>query len=186
MLTEKQGLFLLKLARETIESFVRKKKIKKPSSYDSVFEKKQGVFCTLEENGELRGCIGLPYAVKPLIEAVMEAAMSSTQDPRFPPLAENELKKITIELSVLTEPEEIKERGRDVLKVIEPHKDGLIMKYGYNSGLFLPQVWDELADKEEFLTHLCFKAGLPPDYWLRPDIRLYRFHVQAFKEKQEK
>lgn len=181
MLTEKQGLFLLKFARRTIECFIRNEDTPLPDSYSDEFDEKRGVFVTLEKDGNLRGCIGLPYPDKPLIDAVRDAACSAARDPRFPPLGEKELDLVTVEVSVLTKPEKIEFKG-DLLEKIEPGKDGLILKKGWNSGLFLPQVWEQLPDKRQFLENLCHKAYLPNGAW--KDAEIYRFRVQAFKEKR--
>jgi len=185
MLTEAQGKFLLRLARKTIEEFVSNRKTSKPEKYDAIFDEKRGVFCTLEEKYgsryELRGCIGLPYPSTKLIDAVIEAAKSSTRDPRFEPLTKSELSKIRIELSILTQPE-LLTRGKKILDKLKPHEDGLILQCRGASALFLPQVWEELPDKEIFLQNLCLKAGLPPDEWMNDSCIFYVFHVQAFKE----
>lgn len=188
MLTEEQGKFLVKFAREVIENFVRGKNISKPKNYPKIFDEKRGVFVTLEKypSKDLRGCIGLPYPEKPLIDAVKEAAVSATHDPRFPPLDESELDKITVEVSILSKPEKINfKKPEELLEKIELGKDGLILKKGWNSGLFLPQVWEKLPDKKQFLEQLCYKAGLyDKDAWKTSEI--YRFQVQAFKEKKPK
>ncbi|MCD6557925.1 MAG: AmmeMemoRadiSam system protein A [Candidatus Aenigmarchaeota archaeon] len=183
MLTEEQGEFLVKLARRIIESFVRNEKIEKPKNIKPFMNEKRGVFCTLTKNGKLRGCIGLPYPTHKLVDAVVEAAVGSTQDPRFPSVTEDELKDIKIEISVLTTPKKIDATGEEILEKIKPKEDGLIIKYGFNQGLFLPQVWEELPNKTEFLDHLCLKAGLAPGYWKKPGVEFYGFRVQAFKEK---
>ena len=186
MLTKGEGKFLVRFARETIEKFVRGERVSLPNVYPEKFKEPRGVFVTLEKypSGELRGCIGLPYPEKPLIEAVREAACSATQDPRFPPLSEGELDKITVEVSVLTKPEKIEFKSpEELLEKITPGKDGLILKRGWNSGLFLPQVWKQLPDKVQFLENLCYKAGIwDKDAWKNAEI--YKFRVEAFKEKE--
>lgn len=184
MLTEEQGSFLVKFARQTIASFVRHRETNLPKKYPKEMDELRGVFVTLEKNGELRGCIGLPYPEKPLIDAVRDASCSAARDPRFPPLTEKELDRITIEVSVLTVPEQIRfKTPEELLEKIEPGKDGLILKKGWTSGLFLPQVWEQLPDKLSFLGNLCYKAGLSdPNCWKKAEI--FRFRVQAFKEKK--
>lgn len=182
MLTQEEGLSLVRLARKTIESFVRNEPIDKPKDHKPFMDKKRGVFCTLTKHGQLRGCIGLPYPTHKLVDAVVEAAMGSAEDPRFPAVTEDELKHIKIEISVLTEPKKIEASGEEILKNIKPNEDGLIIKHGFNQGLFLPQVWKELPSKTEFLDHLCLKAGLAPGYWKKPGVTFYGFRVQAFKE----
>jgi len=179
---------ILKIARKAVENWVRKKiKIKPPAKCPERLKEKKGVFVTLYKKvmgkEELRGCIGLPYPTKPLIEAIIEAAISACEDPRFTPVREDELRDLIIEVSILTTPKRIEfSSTRELLEKIRPFKDGLIIKKGLNSGLFLPQVWEELPTKEEFLSHLCMKAGLPPGCWLEPGIEVYRFEVEAVKE----
>ncbi len=180
MLSEEDGKFLLRLARKTIENHVNNKKTQMPDSYPEPLNEKRGIFCTLNKsvNGErqLRGCIGIPYPVKPVIEAVIEAARGSCEDPRFPPMSKEELDEVKIEISVLTEPELIEDFSPDKVN----NKDGLILEYGPYSGLFLPQVWEQIPDKNEFLDSLCLKAGISPGMW--KDARIYKFNVQVFEE----
>ena len=184
----KSKKFLLKLARRAVEMWVRKRvKISPPTKHPEELDKKAGVFITLYKKvlgrEELRGCIGLPYPTKRIIEGVIEAAVSACNDPRFAPVREEELKDIFIEVSVLTKPEKMEFKNtKELLERIEPYKDGLIIKFGMNSGLFLPQVWEELPTKEEFLSHLCMKAGLSPGCWLQPAVEFYRFRVESIKE----
>ena len=180
--------FLLKLARRAVETWVRKRvKISPPARHPEELDKKAGVFVTVYKKvlgrEQLRGCIGLPYPVKPLIEGVIEAAVSACNDPRFAPVREEELKDMVIEVSVLTKPEKIPfKTTEELLETIQPYKDGLIIKLGMHSGLFLPQVWEELPTKEEFLSHLCMKADLPAGCWLQEGAEFYRFRVEAIKE----
>lgn len=184
MLSKEQGSFLVNFARETIKRFVSGEETPLPKKYPKEMDKLRGVFVTLEEDGELRGCIGLPYPDKPLIDAVRDAACSAARDPRFSALTERELKNVKVEISVLTKPEQVKfSSPEDLLKKIKPGRDGLILKKGWFSGLFLPQVWEHLPRKQQFLENLCYKAGLSdPDGWKKAEI--FRFRVQAFKEKK--
>lgn len=185
-LTKKQGEFLVRFARNTVTHFVKGEETRLPGKYPKEFDELRGVFVTLERfpSGDLRGCIGLPQPEKPLIDAVRDAACSSARDLRFPPLGEEELKKVTVEVSVLTKPEQIIFSGpAELLEKIEPGKDGLILKKGWSSGLFLPQVWEQLPEKEKFLENLCYKAGLRDgECWKKSEIQ--RFRVQAFRERE--
>jgi len=146
-----------------------------------------GVFVTIETYPakELRGCIGYPYPFKELTNSVVECAISSaTGDPRFPAMSRKELDNCTIEISVLTVPEIIKVGSpKEYPEKIKVGRDGLIVEYGYFSGLLLPivpveQKWNE----EEFLCQTCYKAGLPLDMWLSPKVKIYCFQSQVFKE----
>ncbi len=185
MIEKEHGNFLLEFARDTIENFVKGNETILPDKYPKELDQLRGVFVTLEKypSGELRGCIGIPYPEKPLIDAVRDAACSAAKDPRFSPLKKEELDKITIEVSILTEPEKIDfSSPRDLLEKIKPNVDGMIIEKGWNSGLFLPQVWEKIPDKKQFMENLSYKAYLPPDAW--KDSSIYRFRVKSFKEKE--
>jgi len=184
MLTSEEGKFLLKLARETIEKFVNNERIEKPPRYPKSLDEKRGIFCTITEDGDLRGCIGLPYPIKPLIDALIDSSQSVCEDPRFESLRGDELNKIKIEVSVLTEPKLITvEKPEQYLEKIRIGKDGLIIQSGPYSGLLLPQVASEHNwGVEEFLNYLCLKAGLLPNKWKDPEARIYKFQAQIFRE----
>ena len=119
-----------------------------------------------------------------MIEALIEAAISVCNDPRFPPLSEDELNQITIELSILTEPELIKVKDpREYLEKIEIGKDGLIIKRGVFSGLLLPQVAVEQEwSVEQFLENICLKAGLTIDSWMDENSKIYKFQAEIIHE----
>jgi len=181
----KDGKIAVRLARDSIENFIKEgiiiESIKKPP-----FDKKMGVFVTINKNEDLRGCIGYPYPIKALGDAIVDAAISAaTQDPRFPSLKKDELDKINIEVTILSEPQRLEIKNRkDLPKMIKIGQDGLIVKKGFYQGLLLPQVpveWD--WEPEEFLCQTCFKAGLPPDCWLDEDTEIYKFEGQIFEEK---
>ncbi len=175
---------LIGIARKTINSYVKEGKKECPDSYPEELNFNAGVFVTINENNELRGCIGVPYPEMKLIDALCEAAVSATQDPRFLPIKEKELKNIKIEISILTPPEKIEANDpMDYINEIKPGIDGLIIEKGGASGLFLPQVWKEIPDKREFLNELCLKAGLPKNTWENEKINLYRFHAYIINEE---
>lgn len=137
----------------------------------------RGAFVTLHKHGQLRGCIGLIEAVKPLAETVQEMARAAAfRDPRFPPLTPEELPAIDIEISVLTPFRRITDVGE-----IEVGKHGLMIEKGYNRGLLLPQVATEYKwDRETFLRQTCLKAGLPPEAWKEPDCKIFIFSAEIF------
>lgn len=176
--------FVIKFTRSVIENFVKFHKVLKiPKDYPKELEEKRGVFVTLYKDSFLRGCVGIPYPVRSIIENLKDAAVSTTMDPRFLPLTESELKDIKIEVSVLTEPEIIRVKNySEYLDKIKEGVDGLIIKKNGNEGLFLPQVWKEIPDKVKFLENLCMKAGLPPDEWKSQDMKIYKFQVEAITE----
>jgi uncharacterized protein (TIGR00296 family) len=185
MLSLSEGRELVKLARKTVEDYLKNGK---PKIKETEFKEKRGIFVSIHTFPDhlLRGCIGYPYPVLRLGEVVQRASISAAfKDPRFPPLTEDELKKIIFEVSVLTLPKliRVKDPG-EYPKKIKASEDGLIIEYGSYNGLLLPQVWEKIPDKEEFLATLCWKAGLTPDYWKGRDTKIYRFEVQAFAEKE--
>jgi uncharacterized protein (TIGR00296 family) len=176
--------FVLKLVRRVIESYVKTgKKIAVPKDYPEELNKKSGVFVTLYKKDMLRGCIGLPYPQKPLIEGLIEAAASACKDPRFKPVEKKELKDIRIEVSILTEPVLIENHCKNYKKEIEIGKHGLILRRGAFGGLFLPQVPVEQDwNLEQYLENLCCKAGLTADCWLDPLSKLYKFEAKVFSK----
>ena len=186
MLSQEEGNFLLKLAREAIKTYLKDRKIiGVPANTPASLKEHVGTFVTIHRNKELRGCIGYPEPIKSLVNAVIEVAISSaTADPRFPPMTLDELDKVEIEVSVLTKPELIQvESPKDYLKEIRIGVDGLIVEKGLYRGLLLPQVATEWCwSVEEFLCNTCMKAGLPPDCWLSEDVKIYRFNTQIFQE----
>ncbi len=144
----------------------------------------RAVFVTLTKNGELRGCIGTILPREPLDQAVIHAARSAAvEDPRFPAVRPAELKDIKIEISVLTVPRrlECKSAG-EVLSALRPGIDGVVLSVDGSQSTFLPQVWEQLPDKEDFLDHLARKAGLPASAWKSDQAVFEVYQVEAFKE----
>ncbi|MFH8086760.1 MAG: AmmeMemoRadiSam system protein A [Candidatus Aenigmatarchaeota archaeon] len=183
-----KGKILVKLARRSVENFFEKNKLEIEETEEKEFKEKKGVFVTIETypENELRGCIGFPLPYFSLYEAVQRAAVSSAfEDFRFEPLRKEELKKVVFEVSILTKPELIKVRKpEEYLEKIEGGKDGLILEYRSFSALYLPQVWDVIPEKEKFLESLCLKAGLHSNAWKEKGVKIFRFRVEAFKEKE--
>ncbi len=188
MLSLKDGEFLVKLARKAVEVYLREGKIiDPPEEVSEKLKEKRGVFVTINtfKPKELRGCIGFPEPIYPLVEATIKAAIhSATEDPRFPPMMEEELDNVVFEVSVLTKPELIVVKDvREYPKKIKVGRDGLIVERGFLKGLLLPQVPVELGwDEEEFLSQCCLKAGLMPDAWLEKDTKIYKFQAEVFEE----
>lgn len=172
---------LLSLARRRIAAHLADKKWSYTPPEDIPELKMHApAFVTLTKNGRLRGCIGYIVARGELWRAVEEMAFAAAfQDNRFPQLAPGELDSIRIEISVLSPMTDAKPEQ------IVPFKHGVVVRRGRRSGLFLPQVWEQLPDKEQFMAYLCLeKAGLPADAWKQPDTSLQIFTVFAFEEKQ--
>ena len=185
MLKLDEGKKAVVFARDVIEEYVKNSSILN-SSLDGPFIENQGAFVTIHTypNHDLRGCIGIPLPIMSLNNAITEGAKSATRDPRFPPLEENELNNIIIEVTILTKPETINvDQPQDYLKEIEIGRDGLIVEQGYFRGLLLPQVPVEQGwDIEEFLSHTCMKAGLMPDAWYDKNTKISKFSGQVFTE----
>ena len=189
MPTEEEGEEGLKLARAAIVEQLRENsKIQAPDNLPVSFEEKRGVFVTLNKHENLRGCIGYPYPIFKLKDAIIDAAISAAlNDPRFPPVALDEFKDVTIELTILTTPQVLKVEPEKLPEQIEIGKHGLIVKRGIYQGLLLPQVATENKwSAEEFLCQTCWKAGLPQDAWLLKDTEVSTFEGQIFKEKNDK
>jgi len=140
-------------------------------------------FVTLTIGGELRGCIGSLVAYQPLKDDVRQNARAAAfEDPRFYPLSVEEFDKIHIEVSVLSPPEPMPFSTREeALSMLRPGVDGVILSAARRRATFLPQVWDELPDPEEFISHLLRKAGLPATFW-DDSVRIERYTVTAFEE----
>jgi len=188
---EKEKSFLLGLARETIEYGVQNNhklpEIEIPKELE-LFREKKGVFVTLKKDRKLRGCIGNILPVYPLFEAVIRNANSAAfEDPRFYPLTESELKDIKIEISILTIPEKIQFNGYEELKkLVRPNIDGVVLKYGFKSATYLPQVWEEVSNPDEFFFSLAMKAGLNPSVLYSPNIEIETYQVESFSEEDFK
>jgi len=182
-----EGKKLVFFARKNIESYLNTMKNIEAKDIPDSFQANCGVFVTLHTypNYNLRGCIGYPEPVLPLIDALLDASVSSaTRDPRFPKVRPDELKNLVIEVTVLTPPELIKVGSTDEYpSKVEVGRDGLIVESGYRKGLLLPQVpIEEKWDSEDFLCHTCQKAGLPLDCWMEKNTKIYKFHGQIFSE----
>jgi len=189
--TLEEGTFLVKLSREVVTRYLSMAKgAPRPSPPSSRLNAPSGVFVTINSisNGEraLRGCIGYPLPVMPLIEATTDAAISaSTNDPRFSPIQPDELKEVVFEVSVLTPPMLLRPKSpSDYPRLIKVGRDGLMVERGYYKGLLLPQVPVEFGwDAETFLAECCMKAALPPDAWLTKGTKIYSFHAEIFAEE---
>jgi AmmeMemoRadiSam system protein A len=177
-----QQINLLKLARKTISDKLGiSSGIESPDFSDEIFNEKSGAFVTIHIKGNLRGCIGYIQGVKPVPETIMEMSISAAfKDPRFTPLTKEEYNDIDIEISLLSPIEEVSD-----IDEIQVGRDGLIITKGYNRGLLLPQVPLEQGwDRDTFLTHTCYKSGLPGDAWKKEGIKIEKFSAQVFSEKE--
>ncbi|MEK6875708.1 MAG: TIGR00296 family protein [Nanoarchaeota archaeon] len=181
--SSEQGKEFIELARKAIESKFSGEKVSIPDKIG--FKQARGVFVTLTKSGRLRGCIGYPNSVFPIGEAIVKSATAAAfDDSKFSPLKEEEIEKIKIELSILTEPYLFKGSFKELVKSLELGKDGLICEYMGYRGLLLPQVaLEHRMDKIKFLEAVCEKTGLNKDYWQNPNVGFYKFQVQVFREE---
>jgi len=179
---------LLDLARRTIKETVASGRA--PSVDESKLSRqlteRKGCFVTLTEGGQLRGCIGHILPEQPLYKAIMDTAEGAAlHDGRFPPVRADELDKLEIEISVLTPPEPLQFKSpQDLLNRLQPGKDGVILKVGRQMATYLPQVWEQIPDKADFMSSLARKAGLPADAWKTQPAAVLIYHVEAFKESE--
>ncbi|MEW6668943.1 MAG: AmmeMemoRadiSam system protein A [Thermodesulfobacteriota bacterium] len=185
-LSQEDGKYLLGVARKTIDDrlFGRKTEGDPDEGRFPRCSERRGTFVTLTMDGNLRGCIGHIIPQESLVEGVrVNAVNAAFRDPRFRPLSRQEWGRTKIEVSVLTEPKSLPYTdGEDLLRKLRPGVDGVILKKGYNQATFLPQVWEQLPDKKEFLTHLCLKAGLDGHAWKKEKLEVSVYQVQAFHE----
>lgn len=178
--SENDKKFLLNLARNTIDYAFKNKGKLMPIEETEIPEnlkEKRGVFVTLNENEKLRGCIGYIEAIEKLYKAVQLNALSASfEDTRFSPLSENELKNVKIEISILTIPEncEFKDIRKDI--------DGVVLKNGRYGATYLPQVWENVSDEEEFFGSLCNKAGLEWNCYKDENTKFSTYQAEVFSE----
>ncbi len=186
-LTKTDEEVLLKLARQTLEDYFAGKKdslgdIERQYGFSKGLQENAGVFVTLREEGDLRGCIGAIVGREPLWQGVRSNALNAAlHDPRFNRVEKNELKKIAIEISVMTPLQEITD-----YKTIRVGIDGVIIRKGNYQAVFLPQVATETGwNLDEFLGHLCQKAGLPMNAYQAEGMEFLIFQALVFGEKEE-
>ena len=176
-LTDYEKEILHKIAEESIKSKLSNKPFNFEYKITDNLSQERGAFVTLHKNGNLRGCIGYIVPVAPLHETVKQMAVAAAfDDPRFPPLSEEELKDIDIEISALTPLKKIND-----INEIQVGKHGILIKKGFASGVLLPQVatdynWDRLT----FIEQTCMKAGLPENSWKEKDTEIYIFSAEIF------
>jgi AmmeMemoRadiSam system protein A len=185
-LTDQEKKSLLKLARETIQAAVSRKK-KPMLSQGELTPQLQApgaVFVTLTVGGELRGCIGSLKAYRPLVEDVQDHAIDAAfNDFRFGPVTELEVPLLNIEISRLTEPVPLPYDSPDQLpNLLNPEVDGVVLRDGLRSATFLPQVWEQLPEPEQFLSHLCQKMGAPANLWKQKVLDVSIYNVEEFHE----
>jgi len=177
-LNEAEQAALLRLARQALEEAVQHGRLSEIPEPPDALREPCGAFVSLHKAERLRGCIGYIEPLKPLYATVRECAVAAgLRDPRFEPVTLRELPALRLEISVLSRIEEI------AVEQIEVGRHGLLISFGGQRGLLLPQVAVEWKwDRERFLAETCLKAGLPPDMW-RHGARLQAFTAQVFEEQ---
>ncbi|MDH5299664.1 MAG: AmmeMemoRadiSam system protein A [Desulfobulbaceae bacterium] len=194
-LTERQGRALVMLARHAIaeQLGVVAKAVDDATGeqvaatlVDPDLQQQGATFVTLTVHGRLRGCIGSLRAVESVVASVRNNAVNAAfGDPRFPPLAADELATVDVEVSILSDPQPLAYTGGDDLAAkLRPHVDGVIISRGSACATFLPQVWEQLPHPHDFLNHLCLKAMLPMDAWRSGTLEVQTYTVQHFREGQ--
>ena len=178
---EEAGRTLLSLARGSIEDSLFNKITS--SNLSPWLTQTGATFVTLTKEGNLRGCIGSLQAARALADDVAQNALGAAfRDPRFPAMTAAEWPQCRVEVSLLSAPKPVRFADEaDLLEQIEAGADGLILEADGRRGTFLPQVWEELADKRVFLSHLLRKAGLPADTRLTR-CKISRYRVAKWKE----
>ena len=186
LLSTEERSILLRLARQALENGVRRQLLGALdlSSLPARLREPGATFVTLTEGGALRGCVGALEAYQPLAEDVREHAIAAAlQDYRFPPVLPQEVGRIEIEISRLTTPIPLEyEKLEDLLKLLRPGVDGVVLRDGLRRATFLPQVWEKLADPGGFLGHLCMKMGLDANHWRYHKLQVFTYQVEEFHE----
>ncbi len=187
-LNQKQGEILVKLARKTIMENLGKKmasdKVMQLSDAltDECYKERRGTFVTLKISGRLRGCIGSLTSNESIRAGITRNALNAAfRDPRFPPLTADEFEHVDIEISILTKPQPLEYTDySDLLSKLRVNVDGVIIRKGRAVATFLPQVWKQLPEPQNFLSHLCAKAGLSVDSWKNTKLEVLTYQVQYF------
>jgi len=148
-------------------------------------QERAATFVTLHMHGRLRGCIGTLEAHRSLMEDMRANAVAAAfHDARFAPLSVGEFADVRIEVSVLSAPEAMHARSEAIAcSRLRPGIDGVVIKFGAHQATFLPQVWDQLPEPENFMAHLKIKAGLAGDFW-HPKVLLYTYQVNKYREHE--
>jgi uncharacterized protein len=187
-----EGQELVAAARSSIELYLLNPGFDKGLVKASLkrFDQKQGVFVSIEHypTETPRGCMGFSSPVSYLRNDLVEAALTAAfEDSRFIPVSKPELEHMVVEVSVLSDPVELSGAAASRKKEVKVGRDGLIVRYGVHNGLLLPIIaMREGWTTERFLEEVCLKAGLPRSYWTQPNVRIFRFESQVFKEESPK
>lgn len=186
-LTLEEKQMLLKIARQSMEAAVRRENVP-PLEWDHMLPRLRefgATFVTLTVNRHLRGCIGALDPYQPLAEDVREHAVrAALNDYRFHPVHPEELSSVSIEISYLSAPVRLEyEDSSQLLSMLHPGVDGVVLQDGARRATFLPQVWEKIHQPTEFLNQLCQKLGSPPDLWRRKHLDVFIYQVDEFREE---
>lgn len=187
-LTAEEKKTLLVVAREAIVNATQNKNVNHldMANFSGILRENGASFVTLHQknNGQLRGCIGALEAYQPLVQDVQyHSVAAALEDYRFSPVTMNEIPNLNIEISRLTAPVSLKYiNPMDLPGLLRPGVDGVILKDGFRKATFLPQVWEQLPETEEFLSHLCRKMGDSPDRWKIKLLDVSVYQVEEFHE----
>ena len=185
LLSHEQGRLLLALARATLKQRLVGGNVPQAPD-DPVLLTSSATFVTLKIAGKLRGCIGNLQPVGLLWEGIRDNAINAAfHDHRFSALRPEELEKVDLDISILSPPQPLAYSDpKELLRQLRPGIDGVIVGDGRHSATFLPQVWQQLPDPQQFLGHLCQKAGLPERAWRDKKLEIHVYQVQCFVEEQ--
>ena len=189
-LSPEQGQWLVKLARRTLAGQFAKKIAQKDTDAldnalaDACYQITCGTFVTLTLNKQLRGCIGSLTSDEPIRTGVRRNTINAAfHDPRFAPLSAADFDRVNIEVSILSEPQILNySNSDDLVEKLRPGVDGVILRKDLASATFLPQVWEQLPETPDFLSHLCTKAGLAANEWRQTRLEISTYQVQHFSE----
>lgn len=190
-LTARQGKVLLRLARKSLQKKLTPGEVEplsqsmQKSLTNSSLQQNRGTFVTLYKNNRLRGCMGNILTQNSIVKSIqLNAFRAAFKDPRFPPLTAWELKKVRIELSILSRPRPLSYKNPSgLLEKLRNTQPGVILKKDNSSATYLPQVWEELPRTQNFLNRLCKKAGLSKHAWRKEQIQIFTYRAQHFEEK---
>lgn len=173
---------IIDICKKSILAVLNNEKYYNAVNLPAVFDEMGASFVTLEKNGDLRGCIGSILAHQPLINDLEKNSVNSAfSDPRFNPLEKNEFRDLSINVSLLSEPEKMSFKDEsDLLEQIKPFEDGIIIKDGGRQAVYLPSVWEQLPDKNLFLKSLKIKAGMTPEHFSKT-FEAFRFTTEYVK-----
>jgi AmmeMemoRadiSam system protein A len=185
-LNQMEQTILLKIARQAIETAVQKQPLPELDleGLPTALFDPGASFVTLTMEGRLRGCIGTLDPYQPLARDVQEHAVAAAlHDYRFTAVKPAELPLMKIEVSVLTGRVQLSyHKPQELVAKLRPHTHGVILQDGSKKATFLPQVWEQLPDAEDFLSHLCVKMGAPGDIWRHKPLDIFVYQVQEFQE----